>query len=60
MSTLELYLERAAQCRDEADHALLANVRERAMRSAFAWEDMADRLELTHVYQRTNAAARCK
>jgi hypothetical protein len=58
MSTLEMYLERAAQCRHEATNTTLANVRERALRSALAWEGMADQLRLTGVYQRANEAAR--
>jgi hypothetical protein len=58
MSILEMYLERAAQCREEASKTTLANVRERALRSALAWEGMADQLRLTGVYQQANQAAR--
>ena len=58
MSTLDMYLERAAQCRHEAANSTLRNVRERALRSALAWEGMADQLRVTEVYQRANQAAR--
>ncbi len=58
MSTLEMYLERAAQCRKEAANTNLANVRDRALRSAAAWESMADQVQVTEVYQRANQAAR--
>ena len=47
MSTLEMYLERAAQCRQEAANTTLANVRERCLRSALAWEGMVDQLRVT-------------
>ena len=58
MSTLEMYLERAAQCRHQAANASLTNVRDRALRSALAWEDMADQVRVTEVYQQANEAAR--
>lgn len=60
MSTLDMYLERAAQCRAEAADTTLARVRERALRSAVAWEGMADQLRVTEVYQRANEAARAR
>jgi hypothetical protein len=55
--TLEMYVERAAQCRQEAANSSLANVRERCLRSALAWEGMADQLRLTESY-RANEVAR--
>ncbi len=58
MTILETYLERAAQCRHEAAIATLANVRERSIRAAMAWEAMADQMLLTETYQRANYAAR--
>lgn len=39
----EFYMARAAEARAEAEAAVLDNVRERALRSAAAWEAMADR-----------------
>jgi hypothetical protein len=57
MSTLEIYVERATQCRHNAADTTLANVRERCLRSALAWEAMADRLRVTEVY-RANEAVR--
>jgi hypothetical protein len=58
MSTKEMYLERAAQCREEAANTTLAKVRDRALRSAIAWESMADQIQVTETYQRANLAAR--
>ena len=59
MSAFEMYLERAAQCRDEAANTTLSNVRERALRSALAWEGMAAQVQVTKVYQQANAVIRC-
>lgn len=42
--TSEFYLARAAECAREADATLLANVRERCLRSQEAWLSMANRL----------------
>ncbi len=58
MSTLEIYIERAAQSRHEAATASLENVRERCLRSALAWEAMADQLRVTQAYKQTNEVAR--
>lgn len=58
MSTLELYVERATQSRQEAAVARLANVRDRCLRSAVAWEAMAEQVRVTEVYQRANEVAR--
>ena len=41
--TFEFYDARAKHCEAEADRAALANVRERELRSAKAWREMADR-----------------
>ena len=41
--TFEFYDERARHAETEAGKALLDNVRERELRSAKAWRDMADR-----------------
>ena len=55
MSPLETYLERAAECRREAEQTILPNVREQCLRSAFAWEDMADRVRLAEKYRAEEA-----
>jgi hypothetical protein len=57
MTLLQMYMDRAAECRREADAATLANVRDRCLGSAMAWEDMASRAEQTEVY-RVNEAQR--
>jgi hypothetical protein len=57
MTPLQMYIERAAECRREADSANLANVRDRCLSSALAWESMADRAEQTEIY-RLNEAQR--
>jgi hypothetical protein len=58
MSTLEMYLERAAACREEAANTTLAKVRDRALRSATVWESMAEQMRSAEVYQRANKEAR--
>jgi len=55
MSPLETYLERAAECRREAEETTLPNVREQCLRSAFAWEDMAARVRRAEKYRADEA-----
>jgi ABC-type phosphate transport system ATPase subunit len=47
MSTLLFYQGQAAKAQAEADAAILDNVRDRCLRSANAWNEMADRLQRT-------------
>lgn len=48
MSThYQFYLDRAADARRDADAATLSNVRDRCLRAAMAWEDMASRVART-------------
>jgi hypothetical protein len=56
MSTFEFYIERAAQCRAEADSTKLVNVRDRCLSAASAWDNMADRVRRTQVYRVEDAA----
>jgi hypothetical protein len=56
MNSLEFYVEQAAGCRRQADAATLANVRDRCLRSALAFEDMAARLRLTQTYRASDIA----
>lgn len=56
MSTLEFYLERAADCRKEADASTLTNVRDRCLSAASAWDSMADRVRRTQTYRADDAA----
>jgi hypothetical protein len=42
--TREFYLERAASSRREAEASSLENVRDRCLRAAAAWEQMAARI----------------
>jgi nicotinate-nucleotide pyrophosphorylase len=44
--TFEFYEERVRHAQAEADRAVLDNVRERELRSARAWREMADRARL--------------
>ena len=60
MSPLETYLERAAACRREADEATLANVRDRCLRAALAWDEMANRLRQTETYRASEAARKAQ
>ena len=55
MTPLQMYLERAEQCRREADAATLANVRDRCLASALAWEEMAQRAQQIAVYRANDA-----
>ena len=55
MTPLESYLDRAAECRREAEQTTLPQVREQCLRSAFAWEDMADRVRLAEKYRAEEA-----
>ena len=43
----EFYLERAAEARRDAASTALQNVRDRCLRAAEAWEQMAARVERT-------------
>lgn len=47
MKDRDLYLQRAAEARDDADRAQLANVRDRSLRAEAAWMVMAERAERT-------------
>ena len=55
--TLDFYLARAAEARSEADKAVLANVRDRNLRAAAAWDVMANRAIRTE-QQRADQEAR--
>jgi len=44
---LALYRDHAQRAQADADAATLENVRERNLRAAHAWEQMAERVELT-------------
>jgi len=54
MKDRDLYLQRAAECRADAQAAALANVRDRCLRAEAAWNAMAERAERT---ERMRAAA---
>jgi len=56
MSTIEFYSQRAAECRAQAGATGLANVRDRCLSAAAAWDSMADRLRRTHAYRAEDAA----
>jgi len=60
MSILEMYVARAAQCREQAAETTLANVRERCLRSALAWESMADQLRITETYKADDAVRKAE
>lgn len=44
MNLFQVYSDRAAECRREAEETILPNVRDQCLRSALAWEDMAHRV----------------
>lgn len=58
MNQLDFYRERAAAARRDADAATLANVRDRCMRAAIAWDEMAARAERTERMRAETEAAR--
>lgn len=51
MTLLQTYIDRAAECRRDADVATLARVRDRCLGSALAWENMADRAKVSEIYR---------
>lgn len=66
MSNLSFYATRAAEARQDAAKATLANVRDRCLRAAAVWEEMASRAarvdyhraeEVTFRARRDHAAA---
>ena len=56
MTTLEFYTERAADCRRQAQASTLANVRDRCLSAASAWDSMADRVRRTEAFRADNEA----
>ena len=55
---LDFYLARAAAARSDADEAVLANVRDRALRAADAWDAMAARAQRTDTHRAKTEAAK--
>ena len=47
MKDRDLYVQRASEARADADKAELANVRDRCLRAAKAWDEMAARAART-------------
>jgi len=60
MTDKETYLARAAEALKDADATSLDNVRQRCLRSAAAWTEMADRAERTERMRATLAADKAK
>jgi hypothetical protein len=58
MSTIDFYTERAADCRTQAEAATLANVRNRCLSSAAAWDTMAGRVRQTQSFRAENEASK--
>ena len=58
MTDRETYLARAAEARRDADATSLDNVRDRCLRSAAAWTEMAERAQRTEAMRATLAAAK--
>jgi hypothetical protein len=55
MTPLEMYLERASECRREAEASTLINVRNRCLSAADAWQNMADRAQQNELYRAREA-----
>jgi len=47
VSDKDIFIGRAADARAEADAATLQNVKDRCLRAAAAWDEMAGRIERT-------------
>lgn len=60
MTDRETYLARAAEAQRDAESTSLDNVRDRCLRSAAAWTEMAARAERTEHMRATLAAAKAK
>ena len=58
MKERELYLQRAAEARADADRAELDNVRDRCLRAEAAWLVMAERAERTERLRAAHEAAK--
>ena len=58
MSEAHLYRARAEECQAQAAQATLANVRERCLRSAAAWLEMAERGERTDAMRAAHEKAK--
>lgn len=60
MTPLQMYIERAAECRREAAAATLVKVRDRCLGSALAWEEMAHRAQQTEIYRANDAVRKAE
>ena len=58
MKDRDLYIQRAAEARSDADKAELANVRDRCLRAEAAWLVMAERAERTEKLRASHEAAK--
>ena len=58
MNLLQLYIDRAAECRREATESVLANVRARSLKSAMVWDNMANRAQLAQGFKAANVAGK--
>jgi hypothetical protein len=54
----ETFLNRANEAREQAESAMLQNVRDRCLRSEAAWREMAERAERTEKMRATLLAAK--
>ena len=58
MTPLDFYREQAIKATADAAAASLDNVRERCLRAAAAWEQMAERIERTDAMRAARGGAR--
>lgn len=58
MTDRETFLSRANEAREQAETAMLQNVRDRCLRSEAAWREMAERAERTEKMRATLLAAK--
>jgi hypothetical protein len=55
-NTLQFYLDRASQAREDAKVATLSHVRDRCLRSEAAWTQLADRAAATELKRQQQLA----
>ena len=59
-NSIDFYLTQVAACKAEADRSSLVNVRERNLRAAAAWQEMADKMLATEKSRLDNEARRAE
>lgn len=59
-NTIDFYLSQVAACNAEAERSTLVNVRDRNLRAAAAWQEMADKMLATEQNRAVNESKRAE